>query len=166
MKQFWEWWKLSFNKQVSPLINRQRKKKITRTTQMNKQQLDIAEAALRFISVGIFLSRNNYIKNYESETFLQKGTSSSFRNSDWKCCGNISPPSNSTNFLLMHKIPKFHLISWYRNFVERHCFRRVSTKLCLSTKFQHQENRWNFCIFCSAYCHFWVFLRVSKIFWK
>ena len=29
---------------------------------MNKQQLEIAEAALRFISVGIFLNRNNYIR--------------------------------------------------------------------------------------------------------
>ena len=32
----------------------------------------------------------------------------------------------------MHKIPKFHLISWSRNFVERHSFRRGSGELQLS----------------------------------
>ena len=48
----------------------------------------------------------------------------------------------------LRKIPKFYLISWCRNFVERHSFRRVSSylpkslqKLCLSTKFPHQEIR-------------------------
>ena len=49
------------------------------------------------------------------------------------------------------KIPQFHLISWCSNFVERHSFRIVSGKLpetmwelCLSTKFPHQEFRWNY----------------------
>ena len=47
------------------------------------------------------------------------------------------------------------LISWCGNFVERHLFRRVSgkstetlRKLRLSTKFPHQEIRWNFGIAC------------------
>ena len=44
----------------------------------------------------------------------------------------------------------FYLISWCGNFVERHIFCIVSgefpktmRKLCLSTKFSHQEIRWN-----------------------
>ena len=43
------------------------------------------------------------------------------------------------------KIPQFHLISWCGNFVKRHSFRIVfgESKLCLSTKFPHQEIRWN-----------------------
>ena len=51
----------------------------------------------------------------------------------------------------MHAIPKFHLISWCGNFVERRSFRRVSVDLpetlrkrCLSTKFPHQEIRVKF----------------------
>ena len=50
----------------------------------------------------------------------------------------------------LRKIPKFHLIYWCGNFVERHSFHRVSSKspetlqkLCLSTKFLHQKIRWN-----------------------
>ena len=49
------------------------------------------------------------------------------------------------------KIPQFHLISWCGSFLERHSFRIVSGespktmwKLCLSTKFPHQEIRWNY----------------------
>ena len=45
----------------------------------------------------------------------------------------------------------FHLISWCENFVETHSYRIVSEdspetmrKLCLSTKFSHQEIRWNY----------------------
>ena len=53
----------------------------------------------------------------------------------------------------LRKKPKFdliswHLISWCGNFVERHSFRKASgespetlRKLCLSTKFPHQEIR-------------------------
>ena len=48
----------------------------------------------------------------------------------------------------LRKIRKYHLIFWCGNFVERHSFRRVSgdspeplQKLCLSTKFTHQEIR-------------------------
>ena len=51
-------------------------------------------------------------------------------------------------FLPLRKIPSFHLISWCGNFVERHSFLIVSGdspetmwKLCLSTKFPHQEIR-------------------------
>ena len=39
------------------------------------------------------------------------------------------------------KIPKYHLIFWYANFVENHS---------LSTKFPHQKIRWNFGILCSV----------------
>ena len=51
------------------------------------------------------------------------------------------------------KIRQFHLISWCGNFVERQSFRTNSgespetmRKLCLSTKFPHQEIRWYYCI--------------------
>ena len=49
----------------------------------------------------------------------------------------------------LHKIPKFHLILWYRNFVESFCRAlgnspKPMRKLCLSTKFPHQDIRWNF----------------------
>ena len=48
------------------------------------------------------------------------------------------------------KIPKFHPISWCRNFAERHNFHRVSgetlRKLRFSTKFTLREIRWNFAI--------------------
>ena len=51
----------------------------------------------------------------------------------------------------MHKMPKFHLISWYGNFVERNSFRGASRdlpktlpKLCLSTKFPYQGIKWHF----------------------
>ena len=64
----------------------------------------------------------------------------------------------------MRKIPQFHLISTCGNFVERHSFRIVSgespetlRKLCLSTKFQHQEIRWNYGIFCGdLWQGFWL----------
>ena len=46
----------------------------------------------------------------------------------------------------LRKILQFHLISWCGNFMERHSFRIVlghspetMRKLCLSTKFPHQE---------------------------
>ena len=49
------------------------------------------------------------------------------------------------------KIPSFHLISWCRNFVERHSFRIVLgnlpetlRKLCIYAKFPHQKIRWNY----------------------
>ena len=57
----------------------------------------------------------------------------------------------------LQKIPQFYLISWCGNFVERRSFRIVSGeshktmgKLCLSTKFPHQEIRWNRSIFDSV----------------
>ena len=47
-------------------------------------------------------------------------------------------------------MPLLHLIPWFGNFVVKHSFRIVSgespetmRKLCLSTKFSHQEIRWN-----------------------
>ena len=53
--------------------------------------------------------------------------------------------------LALRKIPKFHLISWRGNFEERHSFGIVleespetMQKLCLSSKFPHQDIRWNF----------------------
>ena len=58
----------------------------------------------------------------------------------------------------MRKIPYFHLISWCRNFVERHSFSIVSgespetmRKLCLSAKFLHQEIRWNYGFYAVEY---------------
>ena len=80
------------------------------------------------------------------------------RNCQW----NFMHKINVTHFVLISslvlcKIPKFHLISWCGNFVERLSFRRVSgespktlRKLCLSTKFPHQLIRWNFGILCSV----------------
>ena len=51
----------------------------------------------------------------------------------------------------LRKIPKFHLISWCGNFVERQSFHIASgesletmRKLYLSTKFPHQDIRWNY----------------------
>ena len=51
----------------------------------------------------------------------------------------------------LRKIPQFHLNSWCGNYVKRHSFCIVSgdwsettQKLCLSTKFSHQEIRWNY----------------------
>ena len=48
----------------------------------------------------------------------------------------------------LRKILRFHLISWYENFVERHSFCVESPetirKLCLFKKFPHQESRWNY----------------------
>ena len=50
--------------------------------------------------------------------------------------------------IALRRIPKFYLISWCANFVERHSFRRVSGdspktlgKLCLFAKCPHQEIR-------------------------
>ena len=55
------------------------------------------------------------------------------------------------------KILYAHLISWCNNFVERHSFLTVlgnppetMWKLCLSTRFSHQEIWWNYGIFCNA----------------
>ena len=55
------------------------------------------------------------------------------------------------------KMPKFHLISWYGNFLERHSFRIVlgespefMRKLCLSTKCRDQEIGRNYGIFAMA----------------
>ena len=60
--------------------------------------------------------------------------------------------------LSLRKIPKFRLISWCINFEERHSFRIVSgdspeamRKLRLSSKFPHQEIRWNFGILRSVF---------------
>ena len=70
------------------------------------------------------------------------------------------------------KIPEFHIISWYENFVERRIFRSVSRessktlrKMCLSAKFPHQEIRWNY----HCYSKSWTnFLGISGqwIIWK
>ena len=61
------------------------------------------------------------------------------------------------------------LISWCENFVKRNSFCMVSgdspetmRKLFLSTKFPHQEIRWNYGIFCSE-C---IEKIVSKWLWK
>ena len=58
--------------------------------------------------------------------------------------------SKGSIFVALRKIPQFHLISWYGNFVERHGFWIVSghppetmRKMYLSAKFPHQEIRWN-----------------------
>ena len=70
-------------------------------------------------------------------------------------------PANIIIFWLskitVNKTPKFHLISWCANFVERHSFYRVSSKwletlwkLCFSTKWSHYEKRSNYSILCSG----------------
>ena len=63
------------------------------------------------------------------------------------------------------KYRNFHLISWCGNFVERHSFRIVSAespktmgKLCLSTKFPHQEIRWKLRYFLQ--CSLYVFVEI------
>ena len=63
-----------------------------------------------------------------------------------------------TFFVSLLEIPYFHLMSWCESFLERHNFRVVlgespetMRKLCLSTKFPHQEIRWNYSIFRSVH---------------
>ena len=73
---------------------------------------------------------------------------------------------NAINHLLhlsLGKIPKFHLISWCENFVERHSFHWTSSespealrKLCFSKKFSHQEIRWNVDILRSVLCVLYI----------
>ena len=65
----------------------------------------------------------------------------------------------------LHKIPRFHLISWCVNFVKRHRFCRVSgesqeilRKLCLSAKFPHEEIRWDYGIWRDAVYRFYSLL--------
>ena len=72
-----------------------------------------------------------------------------FKFSRWECARQLSitsaiPPFSDANF-------QINVISWCGNFVERHSFCIVSgespetmRKLCLSTKFSHQEIRWNY----------------------
>ena len=62
------------------------------------------------------------------------------RNS-FDCCD-----SNCIKFRTLRKIPQFHLIFWYGNFVERHIFRIIlgkspetMWKLCLFTKFTYKK---------------------------
>ena len=57
----------------------------------------------------------------------------------------------------MRKIPSLHLISWCENFVDKHSVRIVlgnspetMRKLCVATKFPHQEISWKYGIFGSA----------------
>ena len=70
---------------------------------------------------------------------------------------------------LLHKIPKFHLISCCGNFVERHSFHRVwgdspetLRNLCLSTKFLHQEIRLNFSVFYAVEIQIFI-IKAAKI---
>ena len=72
-----------------------------------------------------------------------------------------------SQFILLHKISYFHLLSWFDNFVETHSFRIVSSeppktlqKLCVSTNFPHQEIMWNFDVIRSV-SHF-----ISRLAWK
>ena len=52
----------------------------------------------------------------------------------------------------LRKIPKFHLVSWCRNFVDMHNFGRVSKK------FAHRDIRWNYGNLCSfKYTHLLLF---------
>ena len=62
-------------------------------------------------------------------------------------------------YISLHNLLTSHLISWCGNFVEMHIFYRVSgefpetmRKLCVSTKFRHQEIRWNCVILCCVCC--------------
>ena len=70
--------------------------------------------------------------------------------------------------LALRTIPKFHLMSWCRNFVETLIFHRVSGdsrktlgKLCVSTNFPHQEIRWNYSILCCVDC-----FRIGDFIWS
>ena len=67
--------------------------------------------------------------------------------------------TNSVRSFSVRKIPKFHLISWCRSFVEMRSFRRVtgdllklSGNLFVSTKFPHQGIRWNSILSVKTYC--------------
>ena len=70
-----------------------------------------------------------------------------FPHQEIRCLYSISCKVFCNFFTLtLRKIPLFHLTSWCGSFVERHNFRIVSgespvtvLKLCLSTKFSHQE---------------------------
>ena len=71
-----------------------------------------------------------------------------------------------SRYVVLRIIPLFHVITWCGNLVERYSFCKVlgdsaetMRKLCLSTKFSHQEIRWNCSIFCSASFRLWVFQR-------
>ena len=70
--------------------------------------------------------------------------------------------------ITLRKLPWFHLISWCGNFVERHSFYIVlgespetMRKLCLFTKFPHQEISWSYGIFRSV---IWWFVATQPIF--
>ena len=68
----------------------------------------------------------------------------------------------------LQKIPWFDLISWCGNFAERHSFRIVSgelpetmQKLCLPTKFPHQEIKSN----CSIFFTVWEMKWIVQMWW-
>ena len=75
-------------------------------------------------------------------------------------CGQIRKKLRIWSYLLKKSLMEnfifcavFTLISWCGNFVEKQSFRMISdspkimSKLCLSTKFPHQDIRWNYGIF-------------------
>ena len=78
----------------------------------------------------------------------------SYQHSSYIVCVSFKSSKCLVNYISCwatpRKIPKFHLISWCRNFVEKHSFCIVLgdlpeaiQKLCLSTKFPHHESRCN-----------------------
>ena len=83
--------------------------------------------------------------NYGSHCAVLKAFPKSAFAKNFSC---IETKSILHHTLSLRKIWEFHLISWCGNFVERHSFRRVLgdslealRKLCLLTKFPHQEIR-------------------------
>ena len=101
--------------------------------------------------------QKRYINECIMYLFLWNTQRDEMRNLFVKLCKFETPvflrlcfPRCST-FIRLRKIPKFYLISWCGNFVERYNFSRILgdspetlSKLCLSTKFPHQVIRWNF----------------------
>ena len=106
-----------------------------------------------------------------SETILKNIAEFTGKHLQWNRLWSLQQVTLLKKILLwLRKIPSFHLISWYGNFVERHSFRIVSgnlsktiRKLYLSTKFPHQEFRWHYGILCSVSKYFPVsFAKLSR----
>ena len=88
----------------------------------------------------------------------------------WKFHDTKKHKTSNKRYLTLHKMSLFHLISWCGSFVERHSFRIFSgesletmRKLCLSTKFPHQEIRRNNDILCSVTHSFLKELKEKRL---
>ena len=92
--------------------------------------------------------------------------------------GRLKTPALQNNFqpFILSLFPyvnnskKNLLISRCGNFVERYSFRIVSKlyssetmrKLCLSTKFTHEEIGWNYSILRSVWIRFWMMMMIIQ----